>query len=463
MKKLPLKIVLVISLLIPCVLAHADSSFLNRYEKSRMPRIKPPRIDIVVLENGIRCFLVEDHTLPIIKLQAIVKAGSIYDPDDKVGLSMLTGELLRGGGTKDMTPGQFDEAIDELGATFTSGSDRELSYAYMSILSEDLAQSMELFTDMLFKPRFDSQRLKVERLNAMESLRREKDNPWALAAINFKKFVYGKNSPWARRPSPASLRSITTDDLRDFHNNFFKTSNIIIAAAGNFNKKDMVEAIRRATSNAPRGDVAFPEVPSVVLSYTPGFENVKKDIPQSFIRIGQLSIKRDNPDKYALYVLSDILGGGFKSRLMEDVRTTRGLAYRINSNISSGSDYGLFNVAVSTKATQAAGVINIVREHIRRIAEDADVTEQELKFAKNSILTKMVFSFDSTYKVVNRRALYFIYGYPADYWKTYRNKISEVSKNDIRRVAKKYIHPDGLKTLVVGPNPYPKKRTGSQL
>jgi zinc protease len=457
MNKILLKALLVVLIIVPCSFAHGDSSYLSRYEKSRMPNIKPPRINIVVLENGIRCFLVEDHTLPIIKLQAIVRAGSIYDPSDKVGLSMLTSSLLRGGGTKEMTPDQFDKAIDELGATFTSGSDRELGYAYMSILSEDLKRSMKLFTAMLFEPRFDSSRLRVERLDAQESLRREKDNPWRLAAIDFKKFVYGKDSPWARRPSAKSIRSISADDLRDFHNNFFRSSNVIIAASGDFKSKDMIETIRAATSKAPGGEVAFPEVPAVELAYTPGYENVKKDIPQSFIRIGQLSIKRDNPDKYALYVLSDILGGGFKSRLVEDVRTNRGLAYRINSNISSGEDYGLFSVGVSTKATQAAGVVDIVKEHIRRIAEDADVTKQELDFAKNSILTKLIFSFDSAFKVASRRAHYFIYGYPDNYWKKYRDEISAVSKNDISRVSHKYIHPDGLKTLVVGPSPYSKK------
>ncbi len=458
MKKLSFKIVLIIFFLLPSMLAHADASFLKQYEKSRMPRIKPIKVDVVVLENGIRCFLVEDHTLPIIKLQAIVRAGSIYDPKEKVGISTLASVLLRSGGTLKMSPEKFDEAIDELGASFSSTSDREFAYAKMSILSEDLDRSIKLFADMLFAPRFDPQRLQVVRLNIEESLRREKDDPWALTAMDFQKFIYGKESPWARKPTASSLKSISTNDLRGFHDRFFRTSNTIIAAAGDFNRKDMLKAIREATASAPRGRVVLPKIEEINLSYTPGFKNIKRNLPQSFIRIGQLSIKRDNPDKYALYVLSDILGSGFKSRLVEDIRTTRGLAYRVGSRISAGTDYGTFRVAVSTRSSKAKEVIGIVEEHIRRISDENDVTKEELDLAKNSILTKLVFSFDSAYKVAIRRALYFIYGYPSDYWKIYRDRTASVTIDDVHRVAHKYIKPNGLKTLVVGKNPYPNKK-----
>jgi zinc protease len=432
--------------------AHADAGFLEHLEQARLPRITPPRVRVFVLENGIRCYVLEDHTLPLVKMGAIVKVGGIYEPGDKVGLAQLSGMLMRSGGAGELGPADFDAALDEISAALTSGIGREMGVATLEVLSDELERGAKLFFDMLFAPGFDAARFKVARLKLKEALIREEDDPSAIAGIKFRQLVYGPQNPWARRPDGRSLARIGVKDLRQFHRRYFRTNNIIIAAAGDFSSNKLRQLIGRLTAKAPSGEVRFPEVPEVKLTFQPGLENIRRRLTQSFIRMGHLAIRRHNPDKYSLYLMDEILGsGGFTSRLVEDIRIRRGLAYSIWSDLSAGTDYGLFVVGVDTKPAQAAKVMGLIRGQIARMAADGQVSDEELGFARQSVLARLIFEFDSAFKVADRRAMFYFYGYPDNYWSVFRDRIAGVTKEDIRRVAKRYLHPDGMKVVVVGP------------
>ena len=432
--------------------AHADAGFLRHLERAKLPRISPPRVQVFVLKNGIRCYVLEDHTLPVVKMSAMVKVGGIYEPADKVGLAKLTGTLMRSGGAGELGPADFDAALDEIGAILTSGIGREMGVANLEVLSEDLEQGVRLFFDMLFVPRFDAARLKVARLKLREALLREEDDPSTLAGISFRQLVYGSKNPWARRPDPRSLARIHVDDLKKFHHQYFKANNVIIAAAGDFSSEKLRKLIRRLTAQAPSGEVRFPNVPEVKLAFRPKLKNIRRKLTQSFIRMGHLSIRRHNSDKFALFLMDEILGAGsFTSRLMEDIRTRRGLAYSVWSNLSAGTDYGLFVVGVNTNSRQAKKVMGLVRGHIAHLAGDGEVSDEELKFAKQLVLARLIFEFDSAFKVADRRAMFYFYGYPDNYWSVFRDRIAKVKKDDIRRVARHYLHPEGIKAVVVGP------------
>ena len=432
--------------------AYADAGFLKRLERSRPPRITPPRVRVYVLKNGIRCYVLEDHTLPIVKIGAIVRTGGIYEPADKVGLAKLTGMLMRSGGAGELGPADFDAALDEISAKLTSGIGREMGVATLEVLSDELERGARLFFDMLFAPHFDPTRFRLARLKLKEALTREEDDPSTLAGINFRQLVYGPRDPWARRPDGQSLARISVGDLKKFHRHYFKTNNVIIAAAGDFSSKKLRKLIERLTAKAPGGEVRFPEVPKVELTFRPGFKNMKRRLTQSFIRMGHLAIKRHNPDKFALYLMDEILGsGGFTSRLVEDIRTRRGLAYSIWSSLSAGTDYGLFVVGVNTSPGQATKAMDLIRGQVARMAGDGQVSDEELQFARQSVLARLIFEFDSAFKVAHRRAMFYFYGYPDDYWSIIRDRIAGVKKEDIRRVARRYLHPEGMKVVVVGP------------
>lgn len=452
MKPLHCRWLLMLAVTVFAGVVHADAGFLAPLERGPLPRIKSPPVRTVVLPNGMRCFLLEDHALPIVKVRAIVRAGSIYDPPRLVGLANLAGMLLRSGGAGGYSPGEFDAALDDIGAVLGVDIDHEMGRISLEVLSSDLERGLSLLFDMIFEPRFDAKRLKAARLAIEEYLRREDDMPGALASRHFRQLLYGKESPWARRPTKRSLGRIRLEDIREFHRNYFKAGNILFAAAGDFDSDQLIGFLKEVTSDAPRGDIRFPEVAPVRLEFKPDEEGVVRPTSQAFIRMGHLGIKRHSPDRFPLFIMADILGAtNFKSRLMEDIRTKKGMAYSIGCRLQPGEDYGVFIVSVSTAANQSERVIDLIRGHIERMATKADITEEELDFAKRSVLSSIVFKFDSAFKVVDHSAMFFFYGFPQDYWRIYRDEIAKVRREDVQRVAREYLHPDGLKVVVVGP------------
>ncbi len=432
--------------------AGAASQYILNMERTALPEVRAPEVRVLDLSNGMRCYLLSDTALPIVKAEVITRIGGIYDQADKVGLAALAAAHMRTGGAGSLSPEDFDKRLDDLGASLDASSGREMSVAVLNVLSEDLEEGMGLMFDMLFRPKFDEKRLATARKNMEEAILRSDDSPDEQASRIFREMIYGKKSPWARRPDKRSLGRIGAKDIADFHGRYFKSNNMILAVAGDFSYGKMKELLERLAANTPAGDVALPQVEPVELRFAEKREDVKKRTSQSFIRMGHLGIRRDNPDKFALTLLDDVLGGsGFKSRLMDDIRVKRGMAYSIYSNMTADKDYGTFVVSMDTKANQAEKAIELVREHIRRIADEGDFTREEIDFSKRSMLARLVFLFDQPFGVVSQRARYHFFGYPDDYWRVYRDGIMRADERELKRVAKEYLHPDGLGVVVVGP------------
>lgn len=456
--------IVLVAMLFACACTQSGSGFASKYESRSLPKLKPPRVKTQVLENGMRIYLLEDHALPIVKIGVITKTGSIYDPADDVGLALLTGMLMRSGGAGERSPTTFDSALDNLGAELGSSIGHEMGNATLQVLSDDLEEGLRLMFDMLMKPLFDESRLAVAKQKVLETLRRQDDDPGLFASYRFKQMVYGKDSPWARRPDRKSLARIDREDIEAFHKKYFKTDNMILTAAGDFEEKELIAAVEKLTAGAPKGKIVFPEVEPVKLEFTSEFEGIAKPLTQAFIRMGHLSIKRHNPEKYALFLADDVLGAsGFMSRLVKDVRAKRGLAYAIWSTVSIGTDYGIFSIGVNTKASNAERVIEIVEEHLERIAVEGDITKEELDLAKQSILARLIFQFDSPFKVVNQQARFHFYGYPEDYWRIYRDRIAATTLKEVKAAAKKYLRPEDLEIMLVGPkSSFPKGQVGER-
>lgn len=435
-----------------CRQIYAVSPEISQLEQTSMSPFSEPHVATGVLKNGMRYFLLEDHQLPFIHVRVITKAGGIYDPADKVGLATLTGIMLRTGGTKELTPEEVDRRFDDMAADVDVGIGQEMGEADIKVLSKDGQRALSLFFDLLFSPRFEEKRIELGRIKIIEALKREDDYPEQVVVREFKKLVYGDDSPWARRPTNDSVRGLTKIDLRQFHKDYFVPSNMIISAAGDFVTKSFLDELNKLTQNAPNHTVQFSRVKPVDLSFLKQERQIEKPITQSYIEVGHLGIKRHNPDKYALEIMDMILGAPyFKSRLMEDIRSNRGLAYTIASDFGWGTDYGLFDVSAATKVESTKEVIALIGEHLRRLVEKGDVTATEIDFAKKAVLNHLIFEFDNAFKMVVQRARYQFYGYPDNYLQIYRNKIEKVTVDDVCRVARKYLHPDGLSLVVVGP------------
>jgi len=427
------------------------NDYFSQFEKNTIPTLTLPNIQFHTLDNGLSLILLEDHSLPYISMEVSLKAGSIFDPKEKLGLANITASSMRSAGTKSLSPSQFDIAVDELGARISSYATKESAIATIHSLSSKFTRAGDLFWEMIFSPRFEDKRVKLAILQLRESIRRIKDQPKQYIGIHYAQAIYGKNSPWARIPSDKKLKSIGIDNVKKNHAHYYKPSNMTVVIAGNFNTLKMRAQLKKWTSHAVLGPVSFPKVKKISYKLRRKNKYIKRDIPQCHVRIGHLGVKRHNPDWYAIKMLNYVWGQrGMHSILMNDIRTTLGYVYGISGGIGQGTDYGLFTVGYSTSTATAKKAKKRVIEHIKKISNGIDITASELEIAKQSMLGSLISEITDPFTIVSTIADFKQKGYPWNYWIEFKKSIESVTVDDIKRVGHTYIHPDKLSIVELG-------------
>jgi predicted Zn-dependent peptidase len=410
----------------------------------------PPHTEVVLLKNGIILHMLEDHELPVIDMMALIRTGSIYEPEDEIGLAGITGTVMRTGGTIHMTGGEINERLEFIAGSVEVGMGPEAATATMSVMKKDIDTGLSILADILKNPVFSEDRLEMEKQKSIESIRRQNDDPANIARREFRKIVYG-NHPYGRFPTIDTINRIKRDDLMQFHKRYFHPNNIIMGVTGDFDKAEMIKKIEEVFGDWKGEDIDFQTVSQVKDVFKKSINFAFKDTNQSVIRIGHLGIKQSNPDYYAVMVMNDILGGGgFTSRLMMEIRSNRGLAYSVWSAFVAGRlDLGIFAAGSETKSESTYEVIKLMENIIEEIRK-SPVSDEELQVAKESIINSFIFGFTSNMQVLSQRMNIQYYHLPEDYLERYRENIAKVTKDDVLRVAKKYLHPDKLTILVVG-------------
>lgn len=407
-------------------------------------------VDRVELKNGMILYLYEDHRLPIVNVYGLIRCGSIFDPPEKNGLSGLVGTVMRTGGSQTISGDSLSILMEYIGGTLETWVRSEEGGAQLNVLSKDLEMGLKLFADLLRNPAFPQEKLDLAKVDIKNSIKRRNDQPGAITERYFSRTIYGDH-PFGRILEWASVKTITPDDMRDYHRRFFAPNNMMIAVSGDFKKADIIKKFEKYFGDWKKSELPIPPYPPVEFGYKPGVYLVKKDINQANIRIGQLGVKRGNPDKYAIDLLNYILGGGsFTSRLTSRVRSDEGLAYSTGSSFSTNSrDYGTFYAYCQTKSSTAYKATKIIAEEIEKIRNEG-VTEQELKEARDAVINRFVFTFDNPAKIVQSLMNLEFDGYPADYFKTYLDNYRKVNLEQMKMVAQKYLQSDSLTYLVVG-------------
>ncbi len=405
------------------------------------------------LTNGMVVYLVEDHELPHITLHATVRVGSRWEPAAKAGLARIAAAVMRTGGSTTRNGDQLDEELDRLGASVETGIGEDSGGAYASLLKEDLDRCLDIMADILQHPAFPQDKIDLAKIAERDGIARRNDNPNAIAFREFNRVIFGKDSPYARMTEYATIEAITRDDLVAFHKRFFQPENLILGAEGDFNSAEMRGKIEKAFGGWARGGAAKPAVPEVEAaahSRTGYYSINKDDMEQSWVVMGMLGGRRDDPDYCALEVMNEILGGGFASRLFSNVRSAQGLAYAVFSNAAAGWDRpGTFLAGGSTKPETTLKIYRSIREQLERLA-GSGATADELARAKDGILKGMAFDFDSTAKILTRMMNYEYYGYPRDYLQRYRAGIEKVTQAQVGEVAGKYLKPGEFAVVVLG-------------
>ncbi|MGQ9525085.1 MAG: M16 family metallopeptidase [Armatimonadota bacterium] len=431
----------------------ADYPFAHvRPERLRIRELKfdPPEPHRTVLPNGMVVYLLEDHDLPIVRVTAYVKAGSIYEPSNRLGLASLVGTVLRTGGTESMTGDQFDEALEKIAASIESSIGLEYGTVSLSVLSKDLDEGLRLFADVLVRPAFREDKLELARQQALEAIRRRNDDAVAIARREFARLVYGADSPWSRIPTPDTVRAITRDDVKQFHACFFRPNNTILAVSGDVRRDEMLRKLEALFAGWERRDVALPTVAPVEERFQPGVYHIHKPVPQAVVVMGHLGIRRMSPERYAVQVMNAVLGSeGFVSRMVNKVRTERGLAYTVGAAVSPGADRGLFRAIAMTSASRTAEVIRVMRAVIADM-QGAPPSNEEMKVAKDTIVNSFVFQYNTASKLVSARAELEMLGYPPGYLEEFPDGIRRVTKDEVLSAARMFLHPDRLVILVVG-------------
>jgi len=446
---------MVIALTIPMLTACAGDLALGdpRQMTFKPVEFTPPEPDRVVLENGMVVYLLEDHELPLVSMTATMRTGSWLDPAETIGLASLTGSIMRTGGGGGLSAERVDEELEQFAGDVGISIGRQSGSASLDVLSKDLKRGLQIFAGLIRTPAFEPGRVELAKLQAIEGIRRRQDTPSSIVGREFVKLLYGSDHPTARESSIESITRITRDDLVAFHRKTMYPNGMMLGVTGDFDKPAMLALLREVFGDWKKGEVPVLSIADVPQSPTakPVVRFVKKDTSQTHLRIGHLTIKEQDPDYVALAIANDILGGSsFRSRLFNDVRTKRGLAYSVGSRLNSGvHDQGVWLMRAETKLPSTQEVITRFVSNMERMRTEL-VTDSELAEAKEAYVNSFVFSFASSSAIVGRLIGLEYDGLPKDFLQQLRARVIALTKEEILAAAKKHFNPERLTIVAVG-------------
>jgi predicted Zn-dependent peptidase len=407
-----------------------------------------PQAERIELQNGMVLFYLKDSELPLVSLTALVRTGSLYDPEGKEGLAELTATLLRTGGTTKLGSGEMDRRLDFLAASPSFSMSLDSASVHFSFLKTDLDECLGLLSLMLLEPAFEEKKIQEALALKKEELRRTADLPEKLAFREFNRLLY-PGDPRGRYVTSASLRNISRGDLTAFHRGYFSPANILLAVSGDISREEAVKKIEQVFGGTIISRRVH-DIPDAPQRGGRGIFLIPKTLSQSTVVSGELTISKNHPDFYAFEILDFIIGsGGFSSRIFSAVRNDEGLAYSAGSFYRARSNYGVFGTYAFTKTASTIRAISLI-DSILRDAAARSVTQAELELAKRSIVNSFIFSFEQPGQIASQQMMVEYQKLPAGFLTTYREKIEAVTHEDVRRVAAACLNEKRRLTLIVG-------------
>jgi zinc protease len=402
-----------------------------------------------VLSDGAVLLVSEQHQLPMVTMTIAFDAGSRRDPEGKAGLASLTASSLTLG-TKELSAAQFNQKVDFMGSSIAVGAGADYAQASFTSLTKYEDQTLSLMAAALTEPALSDAEITRKRDERVAGIKAQEEQPDYVAGITFHKALYG-NAPYGHpnEGTAESVAKLTPQDVRDFYHAQYKIGGAVIAVAGDV-KADEVKAKLEKAFDALKGTVppqAEPPAPNVSPGIHPTL--VDRSVVQATIILGSGGIARSNPDYYRLQVMNYILGGGgFASRLMKIVRSKNGLAYGISSGFDAGKFPGSFAVDTQTKNKSTNEALELIIEQLRDMQEQP-VSDTELASAKKYLIGSFPLKIDRQSSIASFMLQVEMYGLGLDYAERYPKLIGAVTRDDVQRVAKQYLHPDALDLVAV--------------
>ena len=454
MKQMNRRMAVMLLALLFATAAFAPASLAKKpWEKIKIPElnaIQMPDYQRVELDNGMILYLAEDHQFPLVELSATIDAGSIYEPADKVGLAEMTGTVMRTGGTLTRSGDDLDVLVESRGLAVEVWVGQTSGGAYLSAMKEDGALGLELLADILRNPAFPEDKIKLAKEQEKASISRRNDEPSGIAQREAMKAVFGADHPMARHPEYATIAAVTRQDMIDFHKDWFHPDRMYLVVIGDFDSQEMIGSIEAAFAGWEKATVPLPADPEI-----PDFPRTvnivdKDDLTQSTVFMGHKGIRADSPYYAGVQVGNRILGGGFATRLFNEVRSRQGLAYSVGSSSGTGfRNPGLFVAFTMTKSETSEHAAEAVLTEIEKMTTDV-VTDEELARAKDGILNSEVFNYDTKREILDRMVMFERYGYEPDFLQKYQEEVKAMTKEKVLEATQAVWHPDQMTILAVG-------------
>ena len=409
-----------------------------------------PNIKSWNTDNGVRVLYVHAPEIAMVDLQILFDAGSARDKNKK-GLAMLTNRMLSMGAGKLNATG-IAERFESIGAQVSRGALRDSAWLSMRTLSNEkyLNKAVKTLALILNKPRFQSAVLVREKKRILSALKQKQQSPSAIAKRAFYKEIF-RDHPYANMPigTASGIKSIKRQDLKRFYKQYYVGRNAVVAIVGAISEQRARELALQLTSKMKSG-VKAADLPKVKPLSKSKYVHIPHPSSQSHIYIGQPGNYRGDPDYYSLYVANHPFGGsGLVSRLAEEVREKRGLAYSVYSYFSPMRRKGIFMMGMQTKNSNATKAIALLNKELNKYVSGG-MTRKEFKHSTSNITGGFALRIDNNKKIVQYLGLIGFYNLPKTYLTDFNKKVESLSRKEINAAFKRRINPKAMVTVVVG-------------
>lgn len=406
-------------------------------------------IERVVSPGGIEAWLVEERTVPVIVMEAAWEGGTVTDTAEKAGTANMAASLL-GEGAGDLPSQAFQARLDDIAAQMSFSVDNDYFNASLKTLAEARDEAFALFALAIVEPRFDDDAVERIRAQIGVAVARNRQSPDWLAADAWYRAALGGH-PYAlnRQGTPETLPRISRDDLIGYTKNVLARNNLKISVVGPISAGELGTLLDKTFGALP-AEAVLPEIPVVEVASGAQTIVVERDFPQSVVIFGAQGMARDDPDFIPAFMMNYILGGGsFSSRLMEEVREKRGLAYSVGTSLSPLKKAAMMFGQVATRNERVGQSLSIIRGELRRMAEDG-VSPAELADAKTYLTGSYPLRFTSNSAIANQLMGIQTENLGIDYVERRNGLIEDVTQEDIARVARRLLRADDLVVVIVG-------------
>ncbi len=407
-----------------------------------------PAVQRTVLPNHLVLLASEEHALPFVTLQLLIDSGSRRDPPGEEGLSYLTAKGLLHGTSK-RTVNQVNEELDFMGASLNSSSGRDYATLTLRVLKKDLDKGLDLFMEVLTQPAFPEEEIRREIEKTLAAIQSEEDQPEEVAEKAFLKTLF-LSSPYGHpvEGTRDSVPKLTREGIVRFYRSYYHPNNAILTVIGDITDQELKGKLIPRLEKWPLGEI--PKLP-FISKFEKEQKTVKvnRPITQANIILGHAGVSRENPDFYAVTVMNYILGGGgFASRLMGEIRNKRGLAYSVATFFDPGKYPGSFQIVLQTKNPSARDAISLSLQQMEWIQKEL-VSEKELEGAKKYLIGSFPMRLDTQGKLANFLTQVEYYGLGLDYPEKYPSLIQSITREEVLRVARKYLDPKKYVLVIV--------------